>query len=121
MHYAACCYHIIPQTSFQASLVGFVFYLLVLNNDGLKTEVAFPVILILHLLQYRLANIPQSLTSTIKGFQALKKVKAFLQTKELPIDVVERPNMNLSKWHRSFYLMQSNSWNYHILRQVIII
>ena len=85
---------------FQATLVAFIFYILVVGHEVLEAQRAFTAFLIFHIIQMRLVNIPQALSYAIQGIIVLRKVRKFFEAEELTKDAIERPSMNLSKFQR---------------------
>ena len=82
---------------FQATLVTFICYILIIGHDILEAKQAFTTLLIFHIIQRRLVNVPQALSRTIQGIFILRKVRKFFDVEELTKDAIERPSMNLSK------------------------
>ncbi len=85
---------------FQAFVITLVFQVFVFGGDSLKAKHAFPLLLVLHLIQLRLVNIPQSIGSTLSGFVVLRKVKEFLKAEEISQTEKTEPNMNFSECPR---------------------
>ena len=94
---------------FQATLVTFICYIPIIGRDILEAKQAFTALLIFHIIQMRLVNIPQALSCTIQGIFILRKVRKFFDAEELTKDAIERPSMNLSKPFRIFTVSQSKN------------